>query len=472
MSNLVCTRYVVYFTNFEIVSVMNKPSIFLILFAFVFLSCNKTKSEESPKEVKRPNIILVYMDDMGYGDLECYGNPLIKTPNINKMAQEGLKFTSFYAPSSVCTPSRAGLLTGRYPIRNAPNNFGPESTTGLPLTEVTIANVLKEAGYKTGAIGKWHLGHLPQYLPTARGFDYFYGLPYSNDMILPWCPWLTEDDRLYMYENDKPIKEIGKQQDRLMLDYSEKAINFIKEHKNEPFFLYLAHAMPHLPISAPEEFKSTSQAGLYGDVIETIDWTIGELLKTLKENNLEENTLVVFTSDNGPWHNLPDRMLADGVERWHTGSAGFFRGAKMTTYEGGSRVPAIMYWPNTIKENQVNRDIVSGLDLFPTFVALAEGEIPNQYPIDGENLLGLIKEQQHSPRTALMYCSGKTIEAIREQEWKLRITETDSVQLFNLNEDPSEQYNRAASFPDKVLKLKSKMKVFAKETGSEVIFGL
>lgn len=449
---------------------MNKTAVFALILCLIILSCKKESFKETRKIIKKPNIIMVYMDDMGYGDLECYGNPIIKTPNINQMAEDGIKFTSFYAPSSVCTPSRAGLLTGRYPLRNAPNNFGPESTTGLPLTEITIADVLKQADYTTAAIGKWHLGHLPEYLPTARGFDYFYGLPYSNDMILPWCPWLTEEDKLFMYENDKPIKEIGKQQDRLMLDYSNKAINFIKTHKDQPFFLYLAHAMPHLPVSAPDEFKNTSQAGLYGDVIETIDWTIGELLKTLKEQGLEDNTLVVFTSDNGPWHNLPDRMLAGGVERWHTGSAGLFRGAKMTTYEGGSRVPAIMYWPNTIAKNQVNRDIVTGLDLFPTFVALAEGKLPNTYPMDGFNLMEVIKHNASSPRSSFAYCSGKTIEAFRENEWKLRITETDGVQLFNLNEDPSELYNRAEAFPDIVSKIKSKMKTLAIETNS-MVFG-
>ncbi|WP_242092308.1 sulfatase family protein [Aestuariivivens sediminicola] len=447
---------------------MKKTAIIFNLILFTFLSCNESKQNDEAVKNERPNIIMVYMDDMGYGDLECYGNPVIKTPHLNKMAAEGIKFTSFYAPSSVCTPSRAGLLTGRYPVRNAPNNFGPESTNGLPLSEVTIANVLKESGYATGIIGKWHLGHLPEYLPTSRGFDYFYGLPYSNDMILPWCPWLTEKDKLFLYENDKPVKEIGKNQDRLMLDYSDKAIAFIKEHKKKPFFLYLAHAMPHLPISAPEEFKNKSKGGLYGDVIETIDWTIGELIKILKDEGLEERTLVVFTSDNGPWHNLPDRMLADGVEPWHTGSTGTFSGSKMTTYEGGSRVPAIMYWPNTIEKNRINQDIVTGLDLFPTFAALAEGELPTQYPIDGKSLVELIKENKSSPRTAFMYCKGKTIEAIRDHEWKLRITEADGLELFNLYEDPSEFYNRASEFPEKVNVLKAKIKVFAKDTQSEV----
>ena len=447
---------------------MKKTAVIFNLILFTFLSCNESKQKDEAVKNERPNIIMVYMDDMGYGDLECYGNPVIKTPHLNKMAAEGIKFTSFYAPSSVCTPSRAGLLTGRYPVRNAPNNFGPESTNGLPLSEVTIANVLKESGYATGIIGKWHLGHLPEYLPTSRGFDYFYGLPYSNDMILPWCPWLTEKDKLFLYENDKPVKEIGKNQDRLMLDYSDKAIAFIKEHKKKPFFLYLAHAMPHLPISAPEEFKNKSKGGLYGDVIETIDWTIGELIKILKDEGLEERTLVVFTSDNGPWHNLPDRMLADGVEPWHTGSTGPFSGSKMTTYEGGSRVPAIMYWPNTIEKNRINQDIVTGLDLFPTFAALAEGELPTQYPIDGKSLVELIKENKSSPRTAFMYCKGKTIEAIRDHEWKLRITEADGLELFNLYEDPSEFYNRASEFPEKVNELKAKIQVFAKDTQSEV----
>ncbi|WP_242120223.1 sulfatase family protein [Aestuariivivens sediminicola] len=447
---------------------MKKTAVIFNLILFTFLSCNESKQKDEVVKNERPNIIMVYMDDMGYGDLECYGNPVIKTPHLNKMAAEGIKFTSFYAPSSVCTPSRAGLLTGRYPVRNAPNNFGPESTNGLPLSEVTIANVLKESGYATGIIGKWHLGHLPEYLPTSRGFDYFYGLPYSNDMILPWCPWLTEKDKLFLYENDKPVKEIGKNQDRLMLDYSDKAIAFIKEHKEKPFFLYLAHAMPHLPISAPEEFKNKSKGGLYGDVIETIDWTIGELIKILKDEGLEERTLVVFTSDNGPWHNLPDRMLADGVEPWHTGSTGTFSGSKMTTYEGGSRVPAIMYWPNTIEKNRINQDIVTGLDLFPTFAALAEGELPTQYPIDGKSLVELIKENKSSPRTAFMYCKGKTIEAIRDHEWKLRITEADGLELFNLYEDPSEFYNRASEFPEKVNELKAKIQVFARDTQSEV----
>jgi arylsulfatase A len=433
-----------------------------------FFSCN-TEKHESP-ENKKPNIILIYMDDMGYGDLECYGHPLIKTPHLNQLASEGIRFTSFYAPAAVCTPSRAGLLTGRYPVRNAPFNFGPESTTGLPVSEITIADVLKEAGYTTAAIGKWHLGHLPEYLPTARGFDSFYGLPYSNDMILPWCPWLTDSDKLMLYEDSTAVTEIGKKQDRLTMDYTSQAISFIKEQADNPFFLYLAHSMPHLPISAAQEFKGTSAAGLYGDVIEMVDWTVGEIIKTLQEANIEEKTLVIFTSDNGPWHNLPERMLQDGIEPWHTGSSGTLRGAKATTYEGGLRVPAIMYWPGQIPANQVSQELATGLDIFPTLVEVSGAQMPVGLKIDGLNLLPLLKGEDASPRKTFIYCKEKTIQAIRKKEWKLRYTE-EGMELYNLNEDPSEKYNRAEEFPKMVQTLLEEMQAFAEETDADIYEG-
>ena len=421
------------------------------------LSAQQTPSSQ-------PNILLIFMDDMGYGDLECYGNPVIRTPHINQLAEEGIRFTSFYAAAAVCTPSRAGLLTGRYPVRNAPHNFGPESTNGLPLSETTIAQVLKDAGYRTGIIGKWHLGHRPEYLPTARGFDSFYGLPYSNDMILPWCPWLSETDTLFLYENEKKVKEIGKKQETLTLDYAEKAISFIKEDRDQPFFLYLAHSMPHLPISAAPNFQGKSQAGLYGDVIEMVDWTIGEIMNTLREEGLEENTLVIFTSDNGPWHNLPDRMLQDGVERWHSGYTGGLRGAKATTYEGGLRVPAIMYWPGVIPPGQVNRDILTTLDIFPTLLEASGAELPTTLELDGMNIRSVLMEKAPSPRNTFMYCKGKTVEAIRNNAWKLRLTKADGTQLFHLFRDPGEMYNLADKYPEKVKALKKQLESFAKET--------
>ena len=444
-------------------------NIFLFLVIILFFSCD-TEKQETTQNNRKPNIILIYMDDMGYGDLECYGHPLIKTPNINQLANGGIRFTSFYAPAAVCTPSRAGLLTGRYPVRNAPFNFGPESTTGLPVSEITIADVLKEADYTTAAIGKWHLGHLPEYLPTARGFDAFYGLPYSNDMILPWCPWLSDSDKLMLYEDSTAVTEIGKKQDRLTLDYTSQAISFIKKQADNPFFLYLAHSMPHLPISAAQEFKGTSAAGLYGDVIEMVDWTVGEILKTLQEANLEENTLVIFTSDNGPWHNLPERMLQDGIEPWHTGSSGTLRGAKATTYEGGLRVPAIMYWPGKIPANQISQELATGLDIFPTLVEISGAQMPEGHKIDGLNLLPLLKGEGDSPRKTFIYCKEKTIQAIRKKEWKLRYTE-EGMELYNLNEDPSEMYNRADAYPEIAQSLLKEMQTFAEETDADIYEG-
>jgi arylsulfatase A-like enzyme len=443
---------------------MNTTFRSILIATIVILIINPSFAQKA----KQPNIILVFMDDMGYGDLECYGNPVIRTPHLNQMANDGIRFTSFYAPGPVCTPSRAGLLTGRYPLRNAPNNFGPESEKGLPLSEVTIANVLGDAGYETAAIGKWHLGHRSGYLPTSRGFDSFYGLPYSNDMILPWCPWLTDEDRLHLYVDSSIVKEVGKNQNELIMDYTNEAMKFIKKEREQPFFLYLAHSMPHLPVSAPQQFKGHSNAGVYGDVIEAVDWTMGEILKVLAEEGLEEETLVIFTSDNGPWHNLPDRMLADGVKDWHTGSSGPFRGAKATTYEGGMRVPAIMYWPNTIPAGQVNRDMTSAIDIFPTLARLGKGELPRNTILDGNDLLPVMTEGKAFDRSTLFYSSGKFLEAIRENEWKLRITEKDGVQLFNLLKDPSELYNRAEELPEMVADLHQKMFAFAAETKAKL----
>lgn len=443
-----------------------------ILFLLIMIcACGSPGPEPAapPNSDDRPNIIVVFVDDMGYGDLGSYGSPTIRTPQLDSMAATGTRFTNWYAGASVCTPSRAALLTGRYPIRNAPNNFGPGSMDGLPLEEITLANLLKEQGYATFAVGKWHLGHQPEYLPTSRGFDYFYGIPYSNDMMLPWCcPGLTEEDVVQLYENAEPIADMGADQDRMTLDFVDKSLELIRENAEQPFFLYLAHPMPHLPVSTTEDFRGRSAGGLYGDVVETIDYGMGQIFALLEELGLEENTLVVFTSDNGPWHNLPDRMLAGGVERWHTGSTGPLRGAKNTSYEGGFRVPAIVRWPGRVVAGRTVRAPVSSLDLLPTLVALAGGQPPTERPIDGHDIMPLLAGGETPITDTFYYFRGTRLEAVRNGPWKLRKVPDGDTELFHLLEDPAELYNRAESDPARVAELGTLMEQFAGATGAEL----
>lgn len=450
---------------------MKKITLPILLFLSVFIfSCSQKQEKENEKVTQHPNVVLIFVDDMGYGDLGCYGHPNNKTPNIDNMAGEGIRLTSFYAVAPVCTPSRAGLLTGRYPIRSIPTNCGPSAPEkGMPVSEITIANILKDAGYKTAAIGKWHLGQAKRFLPTSRGFDSFYGLPYSNDMILPWCPWLTEKDTLFMYENDKPVKVINDNQDNLIIDYTQKAVEFIKTQKDKPFFLYLAHAMPHLPISTSDEFRGKSDGGLYGDVVETLDWSVGQVLKTIKEEGLDKNTMVIFTSDNGPWLNLPKRMLQKGVEPWHGGSTGLLRGSKATTYEGGFRVPGIVRWPGQIPPKQISSEIATTMDLYATIANVTGAKLPTDRTIDGNNILPFLKGEVKSPTHTLYYFSGTKAEGVREGDWKLRITETDGIQLFNLKNDAGENYNVAEYHNDIVKKLYNNLKEFSKKTGGDIV---
>jgi len=294
----------------------------------VSLSATRARPADAADRPRRPNFVLVFADDLGYGDLSCYGHPTIRTPNLDRMAAEGIRLTSFYAAASVCSPSRAGLLTGRYPVRcGQPGNLGPASTGGLRLSELLLPAALKPLGYTTMAIGKWHLGHTPDYVPTARGFDSFFGLPYSNDMI---PPFVKTDKPLHLFRDTESIEE-PVDQDTLTERYVDEAVKFIRRSKGGPFFLYLPHSMPHLPVSTSERFRGKSRAGLYGDVIETIDWGMGRILETLKQERLERSTMVIFTSDNGPWLDLPDRMLQEGNERWHAGSKGLLRGHKGNT---------------------------------------------------------------------------------------------------------------------------------------------
>jgi len=426
--------------------------IFLALLSFINVNAAET-----------PNIVVIFTDDMGYGDLASYGHPTIRTPNLDQMADEGMRFTQFYSAAPVCTPSRAALLTGRLPVRNGRTSdvigvLFPDSVNGLPIEEITIAEALKEKNYATAAVGKWHLGHHPQYLPLNNGFDSYFGIPYSNDMDRVvgggyrdpfWEPKIEYWNVPLMRDND--IIERPAVQQTITARYTEESIQFIRDSKDGPFFLYLAHSLPHVPLFRGEAFADVSKRGLYGDVIEEIDWSTGQIIKTLRELGLAENTLVFFTSDNGPW------LLFDT----HGGSAGGLRNGKGTTWEGGMREPAIAWWPGTIAAGSTETKIAGTMDLFPTALALAGVELPTDRIIDGRNMLPLLKgESIEALHDVYFYYRGTRIYAARKGPWKAHFmtedayaddsqyTEHEPALLFNLEHDPAEQYNVAADHPE------------------------
>jgi arylsulfatase A len=390
-----------------------------------------------------PNIVILYADDIGYGDLGCYGHPTIRTPQLDKMAAEGMRFTQFYSMSPVCSPSRAALLTGRLPIRTGINRvLNPKSEGGIQADEVTIADALKNKSYATTCIGKWHLGHLEQYRPLRHGFDHYYGLLYSNDM-----------KPLSLYSDDQDI-EHPVRQETLTERYTEEAIGFIKAHAARPFFLYLPYTMPHVPLAVSEKFAGRSKRGLYGDVVETIDWSVGRILETLRSERLADNTFVFFSSDNGPW-------LSKGAD---AGSAGLLRQGKGSTWEGGVREPGIAWWPGKIRPGVVTADLACTMDLFPTCLRLAGAPLPSGREIDGKDLLPLLLGTGRSQRDAMYYYIDAELTAIRKGPWKahfvtqiefdLRTRQLhDPPLLFHLEHDPSERYDLARDHPDIVVEL-------------------
>jgi uncharacterized sulfatase len=422
---------------------------------FLSLAAGAPAAAAQSGRKRRPNIVMLFADDMGYSDLSCYGNPAIRTPNLDSMAAQGMRMTSFYAAASVCTPSRTGLLTGRYPLRaGLPNNLGPDSRGGLPLSEKLIPELLKPLGYRTMAIGKWHLGHDPAaQLPVSRGFDSYFGLLYSNDMI---PPFVQTNRPLELYRDSKPVERLGDQSD-LTQRYTEEALKFIRASRSDPFFLYLPYSMPHLPVSARPPFAGRSRAGIYGDVIETIDWSAGQILGELKKLGLDNDTMVVFASDNGPWHDLPQRMYANGVEAWHTGSKGMLRGAKGSTWEGGFRVPGIARWPGVIPAGQTSADMASTIDLLPTFAAAAGAALPGDRKYDGSDLLPWLTGSAPAPRQDFFYYLGAKLHAVREGPWKLRAPEKEPPALFHLDRDPAEMYDVRARHPEVADRLATRM---------------
>ena len=437
----------------------------LLIFTLFLITATLTAED-------RPNVIIIFADDQGYQDIGCFGSPKIKTPHLDRMAKEGVRFTDFYSANSVCSPSRAALLTGCYPPRvGVTKVLFPGATVGLSPDEITIADMLKEQGYATACIGKWHIGHKEQFLPTSNGFDEYYGIPYSNDMTVDKNAPVAnnvlflEDMTLEKMRSEKPKKnwvplmrgtkiiEYPCDQTTLTKRYTEETISFIDRNKDKPFFVYLPHTMPHIPLFASPEFKGKSERGLYGDTIEEMDWSVGQILDHLRKTGLDKKTLVVYTSDNGPW------KLNGG----RGGSALPLKGYKFSTYEGGMRVPAIAWMPGTIKAGQTCNEITATIDFLPTIAHISGATLPDR-KIDGKNAwpLYLGSEGAKSPHDAYFYCKGNGAESVRAGNWKLR-AQKKGVELYNLADDIGEEINLADKHPEKVKELQERRAAFNEE---------
>jgi len=416
-------------------------------------------------EGKLPNIIIILTDDMGYEDISCFGASAIKTPNIDKIAEEGVIFTNFYSSSPICSPSRAGLLTGRYPIRaHVPTVFIPSASRlsflaslflysygmdGMAMDEITLGEILQAIGYKTALIGKWHLGDQEPFLPNNKGFDFFYGAHYSNDM-----------DPYEIYRNKEVDLPAPVNQDLLTNHLTKEAIDFIKKSKEEPFFLYYAQPFPHAPLHASDEFKNMSEAGIYGDCVQEVDGSIGQILEFLEESNQIENTLIIFTSDNGPWHQ---------------GNPGYARGRKGLNYEGGQRVPFIARWPGKFPAGMKTNVPSMNIDLLPTILNLIGVPLPKDRIIDGcsiENYLTDPNIEKPLSRP-LFYFWNKNIKALREDNWKYHVKHRSDVStyvymkyaptLYDLEKDPNESYDQTLHHPHTPEEMAEKIIAFEKE---------
>lgn len=459
---------------------MNKKIIVSIfLTGFIFFAT------QAQNLLKSPNIVIFYMDDMGYGDMTITGATGYRTPNLDRLAHDGALFTQYYSPAPVCSASRAGLLTGCYPVRvGITGVLFPNSITGLNPTEEIIPELLKKKKYTSCIIGKWHLGDDAKFMPTQQGFDQYYGLPYSNDMW-PYgnakrgdkTPSVTQTDPpLWLYEGNKKVQEIKTADDMDMLttQYTQRAVSFIKQNSKNPFFLYIAHTMPHIPLAVSTKFQGKSEQGEYGDVMMEIDWSVGEIVKELKAIGATNNTLIIFTSDNGPWISYGD----------HAGASGAFREGKFTVFEGGQRVPCIMKWPDVIPKGLICNRLASSVDILPTLVEITKASLPVN-KIDGVSLLPILKGDLLSePRKLFLY---NELKAIRDNRFKLVMpqkytsnigslpndggknaktfkAETDFA-LYDLRRDAGERYNVIEKYPAVFERLEKAMNQYKSELG-------
>ena len=430
---------------------MSWKTLFVAALVPLAASCAGARAGES---AKRLNFVLINIDDLGYGDIGPFGSRLNRTPNLDRMAREGRKLTSFYG-APVCTPSRASLLTGCYPLRvGLPNVLFPRSPVGLSPREHTLASLLRRAGYVTMCIGKWHLGDQPEFLPTRHGFDHFFGLPYSNDMGptkkakkgkgRPPLP-LLRDDQVVQAVSDA-------YQDKLTRRYTEEAVKFLRANRDRPFFLYLAHTAVHAPLHPGAEFRGKSKNGLYGDWVEEVDWSVGQVLGTLRELKLDGRTLVLFMSDNG------------GTPR---ASNGPLRGHKHTTWEGGIRVPAIAWWPGKVPAGKASDEIAGMMDVLPTFVKLAGGAVPADHRIDGKDIWPLLAggPGAKSPHDAFFYYDGAALQKVRSGPW---VRDLVAKKLYNLDQDIGEQADVADRHPDVVRRLEELAAAMRRDVGDRL----
>ena len=466
---------------------MRKYTTLILLTTVLLVSCNQKKQK---KNTKKPNVVIIFIDDEGYGDVGCYGATGFQTPNLDQMARQGMKFTNFYSAQPVCSASRAGLLTGCYPNRiGFSGALFPHNKIGMNSKELTIAEMFKEQDYATACFGKWHLGWQKEFLPLQHGFDEYVGLPYSNDMWprsnvtgekLPKGKGRGNFPELPLIDGNETIEKITslRDQDKLTTLYTEKAIDFINRNAKNPFFLYVPHTMGHIPLGVSEKFRGKSEQGLYGDVMMEIDWSVGEISKALEKNGLTDNTIFIFTTDNGPWLNFGN----------HAGSSGGLREGKLSSWEGGQRVPFIIRWPGNTPEGTVSNKLACAIDLLPTFASITNGKLSDN-KIDGVDITSLWKgDLEASPRETILYYFGKNnLNGVRKGNWKLVLPHTyssynakpgndghggkkiktvvEKPELYNMMRDPGERFNVIESYPEKVLELMEVIEKSRKELG-------